>query len=132
MGGGQIESKDVVRRRRMVRAFDQRAVPQETLTRVLDIGRRAPSAGFSQGFACVVLDRLDQTARFWSITEHPDFPWEEDERGARPPNIVLPLSHKEAYFERYSKPDKIKFGLNTDESWPIPYWHTDTASWMSE
>jgi nitroreductase len=40
---------DVVRRRRMTRAFDKRPVPPELLTQVVDLAARAPSAGKTQG-----------------------------------------------------------------------------------
>jgi nitroreductase len=50
-----MEFRDVVRRRRMVRRVDQRPVPPETIDRIIDTGRRAPSAGFSQGLELLVL-----------------------------------------------------------------------------
>lgn len=48
--------QDVLRRRRMVRQFDQRPLEPELLDRILESARHAPSAGFSQGFDFVVLD----------------------------------------------------------------------------
>ena len=35
-----MEFRDVVRHRRMVRRFDQRPVPRETIDRIIDVGRR--------------------------------------------------------------------------------------------
>ena len=66
-----MEFKDVVRRRRMVRRFDQRPVPADVMDRILDAGRRAPSAGFSQGLELLVLDTPDTIAEFWAITRDP-------------------------------------------------------------
>jgi len=46
-----VELGEVVRRRRMVRAYDpDRPVDRATVTRLLDAAIRAPSAGFSQGW----------------------------------------------------------------------------------
>ena len=69
-----MEFRDVVRRRRMVRRFDHRPVPRETVDGIIDIGRRAPSAGFSQGLELLVLDSPDTVAEFWAITRDPEFP----------------------------------------------------------
>ena len=42
------------------------------------------------------------------------------------PVVVVPLSHKDAYLERYSQPDKG--WTDRDEArWPVPYWHVDTG-----
>ena len=58
---------EVVRARRMTRAFDTRPVPPEVLTEIVDLAARAPSAGKSQGWHLVVLEGAE-TARFWDIT----------------------------------------------------------------
>ena len=40
--------------------------------------------------------------------------------------LVLCLSHKDAYLERYAAPDKG--WTDRDEArWPVPYWHVDTG-----
>ena len=31
------------------------------------------------------------------------------------------------YVERYSRPDKIAFGLDHADAWPVKFWDTDTA-----
>ncbi len=46
---------DVVRKRRMVRNYQNHPVDPDTLERILDAARRAPSAGFSQGQAMIVV-----------------------------------------------------------------------------
>ena len=52
-----MEFADVVRRRRMVRDYDpDRPVPAEVRERLLEHAIRAPSAGFSQGWAFLVLE----------------------------------------------------------------------------
>ena len=123
-----MEFSDVVRRRRMVRRYDpDRAVPRDVVERCLDNAVRAPSAGFSQGWDFVVLTTAGERDAFWSAattTDAPDDPWLSGIRTA--PALVLCLSHKDAYLERYAAPDKG--WTDRDEGrWPVPYWHVDTG-----
>jgi nitroreductase len=119
--------QEVLRRRRMVRKFDQRPLEPALLDQILESARHAPSAGFSQGFDFVVLDRPDLVSRFWEITDDPAFPNPRDFAATAPTVIVLPLVNKAAYLERYSRPDKIAFGLTDEAKWPVKFWETDTA-----
>lgn len=118
---------ELVRRRRMVRKFQARPVPREVLMSVLEVARHAPSAGFSQGFDFVVLDEPDQVAWFNRVTLHPDFPEEAPSGDEIAPCLVLAISNKPAYLERYSRPDKERFGLQKADAWPVPYWDVDTG-----
>lgn len=43
-----MEFLDLVRRRRMVRTFEQKPIPDDVLTRVLEVARHGPSGGLSQ------------------------------------------------------------------------------------
>lgn len=111
----------------MIRRFDKRPVSRDVLLRALEVARHAPSAGFSQGFDFIVLDRPEQVDWFIKVTEHPDFPYEPEEFQDPPQCIVLPISNKPAYLERYSRPDKERFGLQTEQAWPVPWWDVDTG-----
>jgi nitroreductase len=122
-----VEFRDVVRKRRMVRAYAQRPVPPELVDRLLDVARRGPTAGFAQGIDFVVLDTPSTVARFWELTEDPDFPNDPGDVAVGPPVIVLAFSDPERYLARYSEPDKIAFGLDQADTWPVPFWDTDTA-----
>jgi len=121
-----MEFQDVVRRRRMVRNFDDRPLPPELVERLLDNARRAPSAGFSQGFEFLVLEGREQTERFWQATfpqGREGFQWPGLFRA---PLIIVPLAHKQAYLDRYAEPDKG--WTDRDESrWPVPFWLIDTG-----
>src|SRR5687768_16994066 len=55
---------DVVRRRRMTRAFAPEPVDPALLDELVDLAARAPSAGKAQGWHLVVLQG-DETDRFW-------------------------------------------------------------------
>src|SRR5690349_13512756 len=48
----------------MVRSFHDRPLPPGTLERIVELGLHAPSAGFSQGWAFVVLEGRDETGRY--------------------------------------------------------------------
>lgn len=109
----------------MVRAFEDRALPDGALDRILANAVRAPSAGFSQGWAFLVLEGRHQTETFWSatFTGREAFRWQGMFNA---PAVVVPLSHKRAYIERYAEPDKG--WTDRDESrWPVPYWDIDTG-----
>lgn len=121
-----MEFQEVVRRRRMVRNYEDRPLPPGSLERMLANATRAPSAGFSQGWAFLVLEGRDQTQRFWDATLPPErrsrFRW----KGLlRAPAVIVTFSDKQAYLERYAEPDK---GRPPDEAgWPVPYWHVDAG-----
>ncbi|HEY0399168.1 MAG TPA: nitroreductase family protein [Acidimicrobiia bacterium] len=120
-----MELGEAIRRRRMVRNFEDRPVPAEALERILDHARRAPSAGHTQGFTFLVLEGPEQVGRFWDCT----FPAER--RAAfrwpglfRAPVVILPCASRNAYLERYAEPDKG--WTDRDEArWPVPYWDID-------
>ncbi|MFZ8998213.1 MAG: nitroreductase family protein [Ilumatobacteraceae bacterium] len=122
------EFDDVVRRRRMTRAFSDRPVPSELLDELLALACRAPSAGKSQGWHFVVLEG-DETSRFWDTTLPPErrstFAWPGL---LRAPVIVLPFADPAAYVERYAEPDKAGTGLGAGvAAWPVPYWTVDVS-----
>jgi nitroreductase len=122
-----MELAEVIRRRRMVRSYDPaREVDPAVLDRLLDHATRAPSAGFSQGWDFVVLREAVDRQRFWDATsdDGPADAWLTRMRTA--PVLVLCLSDKDAYLDRYAEPDKG--WTDRDEAhWPVPYWDVDTG-----
>ena len=123
-----MEFSEVVRRRKMVRRYDpERPVDAEVLDRILDNAQRGPSAGFSQGQAFLVLERPEDVALFWRSTgadEGGGSNWLDGMRTA--PVVIVPLSCKAAYLDRYAQPDKG--WTDRDEArWPVPYWDIDTG-----
>jgi nitroreductase len=111
----------------MVRRFDQRPVPSDVVDRILDIGRRAPSAGFAQGLEFLVLDTPDAVATFWETTRDPAFGWDAERTEHGPTVLILPLPDARRYLQRYSQPDKIDFGMDQEANWPVRFWEIDTA-----
>lgn len=123
----------MVDRRRMVRDFAERPLDPAVVDRMLRNATRAPSAGFTQGWAFVVLDTPEDVRRYWAATVAPDPQPDRWLRGMmRAPVLVLPCSSEAAYRERYAAPDKAgtrrRAGTVGDElPWTVPYWHMDTA-----
>lgn len=112
----------------MVRNYSDRPVDTAVVERVLANALHAPSAGFTQGWAFLLLDTPDDVARFWEACTPPEAADEPDSwlRGMRTaPVVVVPLSNKAAYVGRYSEADKARDRV--EARWPVPYWHMDTA-----
>ena len=124
-----MEFRDLIRRRRMIRKFDQRPIPDDVLRRVLEPARHAPSGGFSQGFDFILLTKPEELAWFYRTTDDPTdpeaFPGRQPE--VAPACIVLPFANKAMYLDRYSQPDKIQFGMDKEENWPVPFWTVDAS-----
>lgn len=124
-----MEFQDVVRTRRMHRKFTAEPVPAQAVDRITRNAVRAPSAGFSQGWAFVVLETPEDRDRFWAVSTPDDSErdmsaWLDGMRTA--PVIVLALASKAAYLQRYAEKDKGWEDL--DESrWPVPFWHVDVG-----
>jgi nitroreductase len=113
----------------MVRAFTGEPVAPEVVDGLVDLARRAPSAGHSQGWAFVVLEGVEQTARYWDVTL-PD----ERRAGFRWPGLlaapvlVVCLVRPDAWVDRYAEPDKAATGLGAGEAaWGVPYWWVDAG-----
>lgn len=127
-----MDFTEVVRRRRMTRAYTPDPVDPAVIERALDHATRAPSAGFSQGWAFIVLDTPDAVRGFWTaqapaaVEGTPDR-WLAGMMSA--PVVIVPCSRRDAYLDRYAEPDKARAGLaDRDEGrWAMPYWHLDTA-----
>jgi len=64
---------------------------------------------------------------FWAETSPPGQTptgWLDGMR--RAPLIVVPMSNRDAYLDRYAEPDKG--WTDRDEArWPVPYWHIDAG-----
>ena len=122
-----MDFQDVVERRRMVRNYTDDPVAPAVVERILTNALHAPSAGFSQGWGFLLLDTRADVARFWACTTEPGALPDSWLSGMqRAPVIVVPLSCKQVYLDRYAAPDKG--WTDKDESrWPVPYWDIDTG-----
>jgi nitroreductase len=102
-------------------------VPDEVVERLLDHAIRAPSAGFSQGWAFLVLRDTEDRELFWRSTTDPGEGEDSWLRGMRrAPLIVIPHSNRDQYLDRYAEPDK-GWADRDETRWPVPYWHIDAG-----
>ena len=123
-----MEFQDVVLGRRMVRDFSDEPVARSLVEQLVANATLIPSAGFSQGFAFVVLTDPGQRRLFWETTSGPDWRGESESVPlTRAPVVIVPLAHKQAYLDRYGMPDKVHTPLSQEGHWPVPYWDIDTG-----
>ncbi len=125
-----MEFSDVVRRRRMVRNYTADPVSEDAIARIVDAGRRAPSAGFSQGHAFVVVTDPELRSAIAAAADEPRYvaagydPWI-----SRAPVHVVVTVRPESYHERYREPDKTRPD-GSEVDWPVPYWWVDAGAAM--
>lgn len=129
-----VEFSEVIKRRKMVRAFTGEPLAPGVTDRLLRAGNQAPSAGFSQGYSFLVLEGMEQAAPLWEIFYEDagsDVAREAEERAeiaalSSAQLVIVPLACKDVYLDRYARPEKG--WTDRDESrWPVPYWHIDTG-----
>ena len=117
----------MVRKRKMVRTFEDRPIDPKVLDRIVANAQRAPSAGFSQGWAFLVLNGKNETERYWNTTMTParreEFGWPGMFNA---PAVIVCLSNKAAYLDRYARPDK-GWADRDETRWPVPYWDIDVG-----
>ena len=123
-----MEFADVVRGRRMTRAFSTQPVDTKLISQIVDLASRAPSAGKTQGWHALILTSSD-TAKFWddtlAVEKRESFRWKQL---LDAPVIALVFADPLAYVERYSEHDKAHTGLGASaEAWPTPYWTVDAS-----
>jgi len=128
-----MDFQDVVDRRRMTRSYTDQPVDRALVDRALHNATHAPSAGFSQGWAFLVLDTPADVRRWWETTVEPAALAEPDRwltGMMRAPVVVVPCSNRSAYVRRYAEGDKQsspRIAAQPEERWSVPYWHMDAA-----
>lgn len=118
----------------MVRRYSSQPVDGAAVDRMLRNAVRAPNAGFTQGWAFLVLDTPRDVARFWSSTTPPTQAgtsnrWLAGMQTA--PVVIVPMSSKAAYVSRYAQDDKGRSEKgwleNVEPRGAVPYWHVDAG-----
>jgi nitroreductase len=120
-----MELKDTVLKRRMVRNFADTPVPPEIITRIVELTRHAPSAGFTQGQSFIVVTQPELRKAIAATCQEEEYV----KSGFAPfiskaPVQLIPCTSELAYHRRYQEADKV----NEDGSeiiWPVPYWFMD-------
>jgi nitroreductase len=116
-----MEFRDILKRRRMVRAYEPDPIPRETLERIVATVRRAPSAGFSQGQRLVVVtdrERLDRIATLFG-----DSTWVSEA-----PVLIAVCIREDDYHDRYTEPDKLAITGGVEIDWAVPFWYLDAGA----
>lgn len=122
-----MDFTEVVLKRRMVRHFTPEPVAAEVIERVIELARHAPSAGFTQGQAFVVVTQpqlKDAIARICGEEGYVEGGFHSFISEA--PVVVIACTSEAAYHHRYQEPDKLNDD-GTEISWPIPFWHMDAG-----
>ena len=106
-----VEFSEVIKRRKMVRAFTGEPQPLAlgTTERLLWAANRVPSAGFSQGYSFLVLEGKEQSAPLWEIFydaapaagNREAEEWAEIAALSRAPLVIVPLACMDVYLDRY-------------------------------
>lgn len=122
-----MEFSDVVRRRRMVRNFQDKPVDDETIERILALAQHNPSAGFSQGQDYVVV-RSDALKKQIAELAHEASYVQKgfDPFVSQAPVLIVPCTNEEAYHRRYQEKDKVD-AEGKEIDWPVPYWFMDVG-----
>jgi nitroreductase len=116
--------EDLVKARRMCRDFSADPVDPAVVDRLVELARRAPSAGHTQGWAFLVLEGADQTRRFWEADASPQWLASPSLPGlVRAPVIIVAWASRQAYERRYAEADKATSAL----AWSVPYWIVDAS-----
>lgn len=123
-----MEFQDVVRRRRMVRNYTDRAVEPAVIDRIAAAARRAPSAGFSQGQYLIVVTSAETRRKIADLSGEAQYvangfdPWI-----SRAPVHIVVCTSEADYHRRYQEPDKTNDRGN-EIDWPVPYWWVDAGA----
>ena len=119
-----MEFAELVRKRRTVRRFEDRAVDRGVLEEIARLAQRTPSAGFSQGQRLVIVTEAEQRRRVAATCGEEHYaeagfgPW-ISECAAQ----FIPCVSEAIYHRRYQEADKLDDGEEIE--WPTPYWWID-------
>jgi nitroreductase len=119
-----MEFAEVLRRRRMIRSYDEAPVPPDVLDTIVAAALRAPSAGFTQGVSLVVLNSDAERDAFWQVVGGRETIWFRGVHTA--PALILVWTSLEAYLDRYAEPDK-GWTDRDPARWSAPYWFVDAG-----
>ena len=112
----------------MVRHFTDEPLDPAAVDRIVAAGLRAPSAGYSQGYALIVLESAGERERLWATHTPGTGSWAPDVSDGvmRAPLLVVVVASKDVYLDRYAEEDKG--WTDRDEArWPVPYWYVDAG-----
>jgi nitroreductase len=121
-----MEFDQILRKRRMVRNFQPKSISLEKINRILEVAQRAPSAGYSQGWAYVVVTQPDLRKKIGILQGEDDFYAKRrfHKFVSEAPVLIVACTSELLYRERYREPDKLRKDGRENE-WPVPFWYFD-------
>ncbi len=125
-----MDFQDVIRKRRMVRAYTDDPVDPASIDRLITAARRAPSAGFAQGQYLVVVTSVETRQAIADLAGEPSYveagfaPWI-----SRAPVHFVVCTSEADYHRRYQEADKVD-DRGREIAWPVPYWWVDAGASM--
>ena len=123
-----MEFAEILKKRRMVRNYTDEPVERDAIERIIQAGRKAPSAGFTQGQSFVVVTDTEIRREIAVLAGEPGYaaagfdPWI-----SKAPVHVVVCVNEQDYHRRYREADKAPDG---DMVWPVPYWWVDAGASM--
>jgi nitroreductase len=123
-----MEFSEAVLKRRMVRHFTPEPVPRSIIDGILGLAQHAPSAGFSQGSAYVVVTDAQTRLKVAELQGEGEYAAAGFHRWiSEAPVAVVACVSEKMYHDRYNEPDKLdEKGKEID--WPTPYWFFDIGA----
>ncbi|MGA8905166.1 MAG: nitroreductase family protein [Candidatus Bathyarchaeia archaeon] len=121
-----MEFEKVVRKRRMVRNFRPEPVPANATKQLLELALHAPSAGFSQGWAFIVITEGELKKKIGELQGEKDYYASSrfHKFVSEAPTLIIACVSEKIYHDRYQEPDKLEED-GTEIEWPTPYWVFD-------
>jgi nitroreductase len=121
-----MEFEKSVRKRRMVRNFRPDPIGADLINSILELALHAPSAGFSQGWAFVVVTEQELKKKIGELQGEVDYYASSRFHKfiSEAPVLVVACTSEKIYHDRYREPDKLNED-GTEIEWPTPYWFFD-------
>lgn len=120
-----MEFKDTILKRRMVRNFSDKPVAPQTIERIVDLTRHAPSAGFTQGQSFIIVTNPEMKKAVAETCMEGEYVKSGfDPFISKAPVLLIPCTSELAYHRRYQESDKVDDDGQEIE-WPVPYWFMD-------
>jgi len=113
----------------MVRHFQERPIPLEVVKDILRLALHAPSAGFTQGWAYVVVTQENLRKQVGRIQGEDDYYAKRrfHKFVSEAPVLIVACVSEKLYHDRYRQPDKLQED-GTEVAWPTPYWYFDIGA----
>lgn len=122
-----MEFQNAVFKRRMIRNFSDQPVDPDSIERILDLARRGPSAGFTQGQDFILITEPELKKAIAGICGEENYVSAGfDPFISSAPALILPCTNEAAYHRRYQAPDKLQED-GAEIHWPVPYWFMDVG-----